>query len=429
MKSAHRAEQYRNNRLFYERPADARPAKIPPNIKGASPRSSAAPANLRLCVYTCLIGATEMLNEQPVAAASSIPFICFTDDPDRRSQTWQMRPISPLFELDPVRSQRAVKLRPHEYLPNFDVSLYIDNSVLLDKLPEDLIAEHLPQSGLCLAEHSFRDTVLDEFLAVSTDGLDDQTRIFEQLNHYALSCPDVLQEKPYWGGILLRDHRNPALRDMLELWFAHVQRYSRRDQLSINFALRRAGLTPDVLSIDNHRSSYHTWPHKMPSNPPLRVYRPVAAYGTLGARIRDLEINHAAEKRLFEARLAELLEEKQNTGARMDELLAENQRTSARLREFIEAQQATGIRIHELEMRLAREKQKYEALSAELMQERDRNRTRLRELTEEKDRAGVLVGDLESSLLAEQRRIQALQASASWRLTAPIRKVGTLLKD
>jgi uncharacterized coiled-coil protein SlyX len=113
----------------------------------------------------------------------------------------------------------------------------------------------------------------------------------------------------------------------------------------------------------------------------------------------------------------------------MDELLAENQRTSARLREFIEAQQATGIRIHELEMRLAREKQKYEALSAELMQERDRNRTRLRELTEEKDRAGVLVGELESSLLAERRRIQALQASASWRLTAPIRKVGTLLKD
>jgi|GEM_PF-4299557 hypothetical protein len=28
--------------------------------------------------------------------------------------------------------------------------------------------------------------------------------IFEQLNHYTISCPGVLDEQPHWTGILLR---------------------------------------------------------------------------------------------------------------------------------------------------------------------------------------------------------------------------------
>ena len=199
--------------------------------------------------------------------------------------------------MDPVRSQRLIKLRPHEFLPEFDISLYIDNSVLLHKSPEDLIAQHLPISGFCIPEHSYRETVLDEFLEVSAGGLDDQGRIFEQLNHYAVSCPEVLQEKPYWTGILLRDHRNTKVCSMLDLWSAHVQRYSRRDQLSVNFAFLRSGLIPDVLAIDNMHSNYHSWPHRTGWQKSMRTHQPVAAYGTLNARVRELEIMLRTEQR------------------------------------------------------------------------------------------------------------------------------------
>ena len=81
------------------------------------------------CVYTTLIGGYEKLNEQPVATNSRLPFICLTDDPDLRSETWQIRRVEPLFSLDPIRGQRALKLLPHEHLPDFDYSIYIDNSV------------------------------------------------------------------------------------------------------------------------------------------------------------------------------------------------------------------------------------------------------------------------------------------------------------
>ena len=203
------------------------------------------------CVYTTLFGGYEVLNEQPIAPTSRLPFICLTDDPDLRSETWQIRQVEPLFGVDPIRSQRALKLRPHVHLLDFDCSIYIDNSVVLKTPPEALVEQYLGASAFCLPEHSFRDSVLEEFLEVEALGYDDQGRLFEQLNHYALELPEVLNERPFWTGVLLRDHRDPKVRNMLDIWLAHVQRYSRRDQLSVNVAFRRAGLRPEVLRIDN----------------------------------------------------------------------------------------------------------------------------------------------------------------------------------
>jgi hypothetical protein len=414
LKSAHRIEHYRNNRLFYERLPDALPPDFLPGVEGVEDRALPAQAKMRVCVYTCLIGTTELLNEQPVAASSSIPFICFTDNPDRHSKTWQLRPVSPLFEMDSVRSQRVLKILSHKYLPDFDVSLYLDNGVLLKQPPEEFIAHHFPDSGFCLPEHSFRDNVLDEFLAVSDLGLDDPSRIFEQLNHYAVTDPEGLQEKPYWTAILLRDHRNPAVRDLLELWSAHVQRYSRRDQLSLNYVLRRCGLTPNALSMNNHSSSFHSWPHKTPANQPTRTHRPVAAYGTLSARIRELETTLASEKQNAETQIAELQENKRRTGARMCEL----------------------------ELALEQEKQRYQSRIEELVQDKERAGERIREITEDGDHAAALVveltnthqqtcaqiRELERLLFEERQRNEAVQSSASWRLTAPLRKVQDLLK-
>lgn len=110
----------------------------------------------RLCLFTALIGRYEKLNEQPVIADSSIRCVCFTDDPDLRSDTWQVEQVDPLFQMDPVRSQRAIKIRPYEYLQDCDATLYIDNSVLLSEPPEAVFERYLSGSGFCLARHSFR---------------------------------------------------------------------------------------------------------------------------------------------------------------------------------------------------------------------------------------------------------------------------------
>lgn len=215
------------------------------------------------CVYTVLVGDYETLNEQPVAASSDMPFLCLTDNPRLTSQSWRIVQVPTAFAMDPIRSQRLLKICPHQIdaLAEFDQSLYIDNAVLLRQPPEAFIESMEWGSGFGLPFHSFRDSVHDEFIEVARLGLDDQSRIFEQLNHYLAQGDPALEERPLWAAILLRDHRNLAVLRAMDVWMAHVLRYSRRDQLSINTALHQSGLNADRWALDNRASWFHTWPH------------------------------------------------------------------------------------------------------------------------------------------------------------------------
>ena len=221
------------------------------------------PSEKSVCVYTVMIGNYEALNEQPAALRSDIPFICLTDDPSLTSKTWQIIELAPAFKMDPVRSQRVLKICPHLVgaLDGFDRSLYIDNSVVLHDTPEQVIRHYGWAQGIGLPTHSFRESVMDEFIEVARVGYDDQSRIFEQLNHYLAYGEPTLSERPYWTAIMLRDHRDERVRAAMLRWAEHVLRYSRRDQLSLNAALRDAGVAPVRWELDNHESWFHSWPH------------------------------------------------------------------------------------------------------------------------------------------------------------------------
>lgn len=213
----------------------------------------------RRVVYTALIGQYEALNEQPVAESSSVDFVCFTDSDDVTSGTWTIRRIEPRLPLDPIRSARHLKVRGPELLTEYDESLWIDNSVLLKQSPEELLEAWLSETDLALPRHSYRDSVLAEFDIVATQGYDDPSRVYEQLIHYSTIEPDVLTEVPYWTAILARRH-TPAVFAGMNMWMDHILRYSRRDQLSVNFVFNALALPVTPFAIDNWESEWHRWP-------------------------------------------------------------------------------------------------------------------------------------------------------------------------
>jgi len=178
-----------------------------------------------------------------------------------KSQTWQIRQLTRVFPVDDIRNQRTYKILPHRFLPEFDQSLYIDNGVLLKPPAEAIFATADLSSGMALPAHGFRKSLLEEFSVVAEHGLDDPSRIAEQLRHYTAEYGDVLAQKPFWNGFLIRDHRNATVTRAMEIWLAHVYRYARRDQLSAPVAFHQAGLVPAVLRIDNYESDFHTWPN------------------------------------------------------------------------------------------------------------------------------------------------------------------------
>lgn len=287
----------------------------------------------RSCVYTCLVGRYEKLNEQPMARQSAVPFICLTDDPDLTSDTWRIVRIDPLFAQDSVRSQRMLKLLPHRYLGDFERSLYIDNAVVLTAPPERLFADYL-DTGFALPSHSYRTTVRDEFAEVAATQLDDDERIADQLASYQAGDPAALDERPYWSGLLLRDHGDARTTQALETWAMHVLRFSRRDQLSANYAFRRSGYTPRRIEIDNYASWFHRWPVIAERRQDIRVFHSTRADAEREVARLTHEANAIAHHvsaltRAVNARTDEVNALTQAVNTRTDELNAMRDRATA----------------------------------------------------------------------------------------------------
>jgi hypothetical protein len=224
-------------------------------------------AQPRCCVYTVLTGSYESLAAADVAPASSWDFICLTDNPDLRSDSWEVRHVQLPFTHDQARNSRIPKACPHRFLGDYDVSLYIDNAVRLTRPPEEFAASYLDDQEwdwLAVA-HSFRSSLLDEFNRVLQLGLDEPTRIIEQFNVYKAAMPEILRAAPLWGGFILRRHMRPGTMAAGEHWLAHVLRYSRRDQLSILPALRANAIRLRTIQLDNRASEFHAWNNKHPS--------------------------------------------------------------------------------------------------------------------------------------------------------------------
>lgn len=245
----------------------------------------------RRAVYTALLGRYEALAEQPVAATSEIPFICFTDDPGLRSETWDVRIVAPRLAMDPVRSARALKLCGHDDLAAYDETLWLDARVRLDVDPAEILDDWLATAELAVPRHSFRADVVTEFEEVLLMGLDEASRLYEQLTHYTTLAPDLLEAPVPWTALLAR-RRTPEVARAMDEWLLHVVRYSRRDQLSFVHALAATGLEARLVDLDNQRSALHEWlgeesrssrPHLLRVSQSLRP--PVAELGELRRQV------------------------------------------------------------------------------------------------------------------------------------------------
>lgn len=215
-----------------------------------------------LAVYTCSFG--ENLSLKPVVAEENIDYICFSDRPIPNSCGWRVVTVSPVFPDDLPRSSRNPKIRPHRWLAGYERSIYIDSSVTLTASPDNLWSFLMGESDSVLMgvfEHSFRETLLEEFEAVREANFDASFILASQLESYRFLYPELLSTRPFWGGIIARRHMETTCVDAMELWWAHVLRYSRRDQLSLPVVLDT--FPHDTAKITRgvplHEGPQHNW--------------------------------------------------------------------------------------------------------------------------------------------------------------------------
>ncbi len=214
----------------------------------------------RRVVYTCLFGYSEALNAFPREPDDRIDHICFTDDPDLRSDVWRVV-CMPRTLLDPVREAKRIKIRAHRFLADYDESLYIDNTVRLKKPARVLFEQYIDRSAAPLAmfRHPWRGCVYDEAQAVIDAGFDTADNVNAQMAFYR-SAGHPVAAGLYTAAFLLRRHHDPSLVALMETWFEQVVRYSYRDQLSFPVAVRLHGFRPMIIDSGFLANDILEWP-------------------------------------------------------------------------------------------------------------------------------------------------------------------------
>jgi hypothetical protein len=226
------------------------------------------PSGLRSGPRTVLYACTNLAYDQiftPVAMTPGVDFVLFADRRPRFVRGWQWRPYPPeVAGLSPTMTNRFTKFFPHLIFPEAEVSIYVDANTLMLADLTPLLAEFLDSGAdIGLFPHKQRFDIYEELAFATRVGkvpAADAAKGEAQVAFYrAGGLPDghLFTE----NAIIFRRHGNPALAAAMDLWWAQMETYTRRDQLSLPWVLHRSELKVKVWD----------WNYKFP-NPYFRRY-------------------------------------------------------------------------------------------------------------------------------------------------------------
>lgn len=205
-------------------------------------------------------------------------YICYTDSKTLKSDQWTVKQLPNwVMELPKNKRQRIVKILPHIFFPEYDISLYIDANVgiVAKNTLDTFVEKYLKDNLVAIPKHPQRDCVYEECLVVRKSKKDtSNAAVFQYERYLDEGMPG------HWGlwetNIMFRRHNNPDCIKMMTKWALELMMGSHRDQLSVSYASYRTGVKiasmPKNTRSDktfkcNMRHTKSTIPRMQPNKP------------------------------------------------------------------------------------------------------------------------------------------------------------------
>lgn len=207
----------------------------------------------RIALYTAISGNYDTL-KLPERLDEKFDYIVFSDSEIADTGVYQVRPM-PFYQDDLTRAARYVKTHPHQLLGDYDLAIWIDANVMITgdiwPMVEDFIDS---KKHVGVIPHPIRNTVYEELDACVGSGKDDEAIMKEQVQRY--------EHEGFDGGKLVES--NLMIFDMkrdlgkfFTVWWNEINQFSRRDQLSLPYAMSKQKISHYELmkfpqSLRNH---------------------------------------------------------------------------------------------------------------------------------------------------------------------------------
>ena len=208
------------------------------NIASSRRANASADQSTDAVVYSAIAGGYDRIRTPRRGIAAR--HVLFTDEAGP-APGWETRRFDRIM-ADPVRTAKAPKVLAHRYAGDGEWSVWIDGNVELIAPARSLITE-VERSGCAIGlfRHPERYCAYEEGATCIKRGKDAAERIAAQLARYET------EGFPHRFGlaecnVIVRRHDDPAVKQAMEIWWDEIEKGSRRDQISFNYALWRAGM-------------------------------------------------------------------------------------------------------------------------------------------------------------------------------------------
>ena len=211
------------------------------NVNFESPSPHLDVKDIKIAVYTCIIGNYDELIE-PLFVEPGIDYFVFTDSECPETSAWKKVDITLLEdyrELTPSQLNRKIKMLSFKYLSEYDYSIYIDGNIEIVACVSPLIQE-MGTHAFGVHYHYKRDCIYDEKVRVIYSRKADKEILGKQINSYkskGFPCHFGLYENP----VLIRMHHDVDTCNLMERWWQEYLKYSTRDQLSLPYVIWETG--------------------------------------------------------------------------------------------------------------------------------------------------------------------------------------------
>ena len=191
----------------------------------------------KVVVYACIAGRYDSLNEPRFRLNPNVSYVLFTDQ-DITSDVWEVREIpEQIRHLDGVRINRYIKMHPHEFLGEFDYSIYVDGNVQIISDMSGLVNFIDSEIGFAMHFHNIRNCVYQEAVACQCLKKGNSDGITADVERY------LGMKYPRENGLLectvfATDLHSETSKMLFEQWWEEFeQSASKRDQLSLPIVL------------------------------------------------------------------------------------------------------------------------------------------------------------------------------------------------
>ena len=194
-------------------------------------------------IYTSIVGNYDPLLEH-CYIMEDWDYICFSESKAivQNHTIWKII-VLPSNEIkNNIRLSRLPKILPHRFLTEYEYSIYLDANInILDDTLEKRVNQLIKKNvKIAIAPHPQRDCVYEEAQVCIKSGKDKKSIIEKQIKEIYTLNNFPTHFGLYQNNLIYRKHND--LVELDQLWWDIYMKYSRRDQLSLVYALWRTGI-------------------------------------------------------------------------------------------------------------------------------------------------------------------------------------------